>query len=331
VDPITHIASGALAGQAVRQRLSGRIWLVFCILAAVLPDIDNLSIFISPEAFLIHHRGITHSLIGGLVLAGFAAGLFKIFSKTFPFRLGFAIAYGCIVMHVFLDLITSYGTQIFAPLTNERYTVACVFILDPIFTMSLLGVLYGSFRTKSGRTQLALAGLIWLVVYPMINLGIGAAVHHSVSTRLAEKQVSSTRLSVTPDFLSPLFWKIIVEDPHTYRIAGMSLLKPRSPLAFETFNRADMNLMKDLGRRASMFSTYAWFAAYPVMKQEQTADGTTITFGDLRFHTTFLRKNPGVKELDMPFSLTAFLNKKGELTEYRYGRPGHAKTIQHLE
>jgi inner membrane protein len=331
VDPITHITSGALAGQVLKQRFSGKIWLIFCILAAILPDIDNLSGFISPEFFLLHHRGITHSFLGGLVLAGFTAGVFKAFSKMFPFRLGFIVAYGCNLLHIFLDLVTSYGTQIFAPFTNGRYSVACVFILDPVFTFSLLGLLYFSFRTKPRGGRIALLGLIWLLIYPLINYGLGAAVHRFVSARLAERQVSYSRLSVTPDFLTPLYWKIIVEDPHSWRIAGMNLLRLDSPPAFETFNKADMNLMKELGRRASMFNTYAWFAVYPVMKREQKTDGFSITFGDLRFHTTFLRKNPGIKELDMPFSLTAVFNGKGEFIEYSYGRPGHAKTIQHLE
>jgi inner membrane protein len=331
VDPITHITTGALAGQAVRQRLSGKVWVVFCILAAWLPDIDNLSGFISPESFLIHHRGITHSFIGGLALACFMVAVFKVFSKSFPLRWGFVIAYGCIVIHIFLDLITSYGTQIFAPLTNERYAVPCVFILDPIFTLFLLGALYGSFKWKQRRTQFAVAGLIWMVVYPMISFGIGAAVHHSLSTRFAEKQVFYTRLHVTPDFLTPLFWKIIVEDVHTYRIAGLSLLRPGRPLAFEIFHKANMNLMKHLGRRAPIFATYAWFSVYPVMERQETVNGFSVTFGDLRFYNTFLKHNPGLNQGHIPFSLTAFLDKKGEPTGYLYGRPGHAKTIQHLE
>jgi inner membrane protein len=331
VDPITHMTAGALAGQVARQRFSGKVWLFFCILCAVLPDIDNLSSFISPESFLIHHRGITHSFIGGLVLACFMAALFKLFYKKFSIIWGFAVAYGCILTHIFLDLITSYGTQIFAPLTNERYSVPCVFILDPVFTLSLIGFFYASFKWKDRRMHFAVAGLIWMVAFPTINFGLGAAVQHSISARMAQTQVHYTRLYVTPDFLAPFFWKIIVEDPDTYRITGINLLKPEKSPALQTFRKADMNLMKHLGCYASIFGTYAWFSAYPIMERQDTVNGSKITFGDLRFYNTFLKHNPGTNRGRLPFSLTAFLDKKGELTAYVYGHQIHTRTIQHLE
>jgi len=265
------------------------------------------------------------------VAAGAIAALFRVFSRKFPFWWGFLIAYGTIVMHIFLDLITSYGTQIFSPLTSRRYALPCVFIIDPLFTAFLLAALCASFGWKSKRTHFAVAGLVWIAIYPMANLGMGLGVRHYAEVQLNHEKIVHQNLHVSPDFLAPFRWKVIAEDSTSYHIGGINLLQPGKPLRLEPFHKADMNLLRTLGERASMFATYAWFSVYPIMERQKTADGSSVTFGDLRFYTTFLNRNAGFNNGRMPFSLTAFFNREGEFTEYSYMRPGRAKTIQHLE
>ncbi|MBD3326546.1 hypothetical protein GF339_18320, partial [candidate division KSB3 bacterium] len=63
MDPVTHITAGVLGAQAIRRPLRDRYFLLFCILAAWLPDIDNLIGFLGPEFYLVHHRGLTHSVL----------------------------------------------------------------------------------------------------------------------------------------------------------------------------------------------------------------------------------------------------------------------------
>ena len=127
MDPITHITSGALAGQAFRDRFPGRTGLGFCILAGWIPDMDNLiALTGDPEIYLLHHRGVTHSFLGGLALAALLVGAFRLFKKSFPLLRGFCVAYGCIALHIVLDLVTSYGTQIIAPLSDARFAISSV-------------------------------------------------------------------------------------------------------------------------------------------------------------------------------------------------------------
>ncbi|MCK4469305.1 MAG: metal-dependent hydrolase, partial [Desulfobacterales bacterium] len=78
MDPITHITAGVLSSQVVPKPFSRRFIILFCIIAAWLPDIDNLAGLIGPEFYLIHHRGITHSLTGALLLSILLVAIFRL-------------------------------------------------------------------------------------------------------------------------------------------------------------------------------------------------------------------------------------------------------------
>ena len=67
MDPVTHLTSGALQGQLFRKSFGTRWIFLFCGIAALLPDADNLTGLFNPEFYLIHHRGITHSLAGAVL------------------------------------------------------------------------------------------------------------------------------------------------------------------------------------------------------------------------------------------------------------------------
>jgi inner membrane protein len=332
MDPITHITSGALAGQAFRDRFPGRTGLGFCIIAAWIPDIDNLiAITGDPETYLLHHRGVTHSFLGGLALAALLVGVFRLFKKSFPLLRGFCVAYGCIAMHIVLDLVTSYGTQIIAPLSDARFAIPSVFIIDPIYTVSMVIFFFLTFRLKEKRRAIAAAGLAWVLAYPLLNLGIGRIFLHYTEKRLTREGVTYDAIHITTEILTPVNWKIVLEDGPTYRMAAISLLSPAEPLTFETFRKADLALMRRLGKRASIFRTFAWFAGYPIMERVKTREGATITFSDARFYSMLPFARRYFKKGRRPFSLTAFLNHRGKITKYEYIRMGRIKIIQHLE
>jgi inner membrane protein len=331
LDPFTHITTGALGGQTIRDRFHGRYIFWFCVLSAWIPDMDNLIGLGDPEFSLLHHRGITHSFLGGLAIAVLLAAIFKFFIRSFPFLAGTLLSYACIGSHIFLDLITSYGTQIFAPFTNNRHMIQCVFILDPIFTLPLIIILYLSFRLKQKRRQIAVAGLLWVLLYPMANLGIRGALQTYLEKTLTQQHLSYSKIYVTPAILTPLFWKVIVEDADCYRVARLNMLKPEKLGPFELFQKADLNLMRKFGKRVSFFKTYEWFAVYPVMEKKETEDGSIVTFGDLRFYTNLKIIRQTFNRNNMEFSLTAVLDKQQEITGFIYHRPGRATTIQYLE
>src|ERR1700704_6782710 len=69
MDNLTHSLVGLAAAKAGLEKLSPRAT-TLCVLAANAPDSDvAVLIFGGRWAFLHHHRGITHSIIGCVVLA----------------------------------------------------------------------------------------------------------------------------------------------------------------------------------------------------------------------------------------------------------------------
>ncbi len=331
MEPLTHIASGALGACVARRPSEGRYITLFCIAAAWLPDIDNLAGFAGPEFYLIHHRGITHSILGGFVLSGLLVAIFRLFIKSFPIKRGLAISYLLILVHIFLDLITSYGTQIFYPITNMRYSVESVFIIDPFYTLIMVTILCFSLLNKKNKKKVAILGFVWLFLYPMINLGIRHIVQYRVENRLKGNKAVFDKVHISPDALTPVFWKVIVEDDTSYQIGGLSLLDLGKPIDYKEFKRAKPDLFKRFGKYVSIFNTYFWFAGYPIMETKTSHNGMIITFGDLRFSSTVGFARNLLKNKQLPFSLTAILDQNHKITGYYYFHHGKAGIIQRLE
>jgi len=321
MDPLTHIAAGALAGQAVRKWFSGKAVLLFSIVAAVVPDIDNLVGGTNPEMYLLHHRGITHSLVGGAGIAVLLAVLFRPVLRERPLRVLFLIGFGSLLSHIFLDLVTSYGTQILLPFTNERYTLQSVFIIDPVFTFLLLACLAFSLWNSKKRTQVAMLGLCIMLFYPFMTLSVRLGLSSALGAQLKAEGVRYERLHLSPELLTPYRWKMIIEDRDSFRLADISLRDLGGHISFSEFRKADLSLMEDLGAQASMFKTYRWFSLYPVMENSATPEGRRITFGDLRFYSAAPFMRDIWRKGRPPFLLTAVIDRSGTLRAYEYSRP----------
>jgi inner membrane protein len=331
MDPVTHITSGILGAQVVRKPFNRRFIILFCIIAAWLPDIDNLVTFLGPELYLIHHRGITHSFAGGIILSSLLVAVFRLFIKSFPIIKGLMISFFMILIHIYLDLATSYGTQIFYPFNNTRYSLDAVYIVDLFYTFSIAIICLLSFLSKKHKQRFVMLGLVWLFLYPVICLGIKYATLYRVESELRRNRISFEKVHISPELFTPLFWKVIVEDRETYKIAGFNIFNTCGTKSFIKFDKAEPYMFKRFGECASIFNTYAWFASYPVIKTEKSGKCQLITFGDLRFYSTidFVRKL--LKNNEPPFSLTAKMNENRKVMEYYYYKPGGTKVIQHLE
>ncbi len=266
MDPVTHVASGILVGQAVRHRFPPGKWLIFfTALAAWIPDVDNLVTYLGPEAYMRYHRGLTHSILGGVVLAAILAAVFRPLSRGAPYRKVFALGFGCILLHDFLDVITTYGTQIFLPFSDARIGLPAVFIVDPIYTgVMLVAVVLGFVLKARGRT-IALLALAWLFLYPAVNLGLREAIVAAQNKRLLDEGLPRATAYVIPDALTPIFWKVVVDDGHNYRVHAAGLADPTGGPVVAVRPKADREDLRRYGREVSILATYDWFAQFPVV------------------------------------------------------------------
>jgi membrane-bound metal-dependent hydrolase YbcI (DUF457 family) len=159
MDTITHGIVGALVGKALfagtdtsagapthgaRAALSSptaRVAIAGCTLGATFPDIDIFAgpLAHNPLAIMEWHRNITHSAVllplWALILSLFAIPIARWLKwQSPPFWTLYLIFAAGIASHIFLDLVTNFGTMVWSPINYSRPAWDWIFILDLTLT-----------------------------------------------------------------------------------------------------------------------------------------------------------------------------------------------------
>src|SRR5262249_26516572 len=143
---------------------------VTAVIASNFPDIDSIAGLWGTAAYLDHHRGITHSLIGVPIFALVLTGMMYIFSGKFWQT--YAIAVIAIATHPALDYLNSYGLRPFLPWSQKWFYGDAVFIIDPYLDLILLmGILAGVWSPRiNGGAQCFPPSLSFLSLGPRLQL-----------------------------------------------------------------------------------------------------------------------------------------------------------------
>jgi len=217
MDTITHGIAGALIGKAMFRgedmfssqpvnRAGILTWSLM--LGAIFPDSDVFRDFFSHDSLLIltWHRSITHSLLmlpfWALLLAAITRAFCNWRKWEAPSFATLSLVYGVgIFSHIFLDLVTSFGTMIWSPLEWSRPAWDLIFIID--FTLSaillipqLLAWAYSQ-PEKMRRRVIAL----WVVFAPMPFLI--ARMSENVGAPISDRVVLIVIVVLTGIFLLP--------------------------------------------------------------------------------------------------------------------------------
>lgn len=268
MDPITHAASGAVAMLAMPRRPASRWAVPLAALAAASPDVDVLMAN-TPLQFLLLHRGITHSLffapLLGLILALVGCSLWRAqtpghwrFAKTWLFMTAM------VLLHIWLDCITTYGTMIFVPFSHMRVRLNAVFIIDLLITLPLLWAIW-RWRARRGLLLMAMA---WLFVYPGISIGLNAWHTAQTRERLTAEGRAPQQIVVLPDAFSPFFWRALYSEatPNGGMVytQGMDALgTPRGPEIAAT--ALPDSLARDLAQQSVVADAFLNFTLLPVV------------------------------------------------------------------
>lgn len=319
MDPVTHLSSGVIGALAARRWFpEARFFIPFCMLAAWIPDGDIFFGGGDPEFDLLYHRSITTSFFGTIFLALGVAGLFKMVSRSSSFKKAALLFYVLCLTHVWLDLITTYGTQLLAPFSNHRFALDGAFIIDPVLTGVTIGFAIPALIVQRHQHKLALMGMAWLFIYPLANMGMGAYLQTVYADKLKAEGVPYDHVHVTPDALAPRYWKVVTTTGPDYLLDTIDLCGEELPLPRQRFKRADNGELEALGKQESMFATYAWFSKWPYINERSTPSGKQIIFHDLRFTSTNPVLIPIFKDRPRPFTLTANLDQDGKLMSWSF-------------
>jgi len=213
MDSVTQFALGAGVGMAVfGTRTGARKAALIGGVIGTLPDLDVFWPHATPVDAFILHRGVTHSLVVHALAAPLIGeGLRCMFSALRDARwLTYAAVFLCLATHALLDAITIYGTRLFWPFWHEPLAMGSIFIIDPVYTLPLLGLtLWALFnhRWPAGASRAVAAVLIISTAY----LGWGAGAQQVALSRaapfLARWQVKPDALTATPAPFTTLLWR----------------------------------------------------------------------------------------------------------------------------
>ena len=295
LDNITHSLVGWALGQTGLKRKS-RKGLAGLILAASVPDVDVFFQWVPWEP-LATHRGVSHSLIGGvLILPPLLAGLLWLLDRWqvkrgTGFKSGLAmrpwwllgLCYLGALSHSLLDLQTTYSIQLFSPVSGRWYHSDSLFIID-VWLWLLFGATIWWSKVKEQRgdpnwTHPAVAALGIAFAYICFNLGLSDTAVAAVRKR----DPGATAIFASPPPLA--FWTrdMVWRDGERIGRAHWRMfggLGPSRPLVSD--NMGDPVVRAALARDRSLGKFLFW-SILPVAEVEAKGCTARVIIADARY------------------------------------------------
>ena len=379
MDNLTHSLFGATLARTPLAR-AGRGTTAALVLASNAPDIDIVATAGGAAKYLEWHRGMTHGPLGIVGLGVVAAGLVwagrRVYDRRWPpkpagrvlsdppseqdasFGMLVAVSIIGVVLHVLMDLPTSYGTRLLSPFDWRWYGADLVPIVDVYLLMALAIGLLGRPTPSQRRAKAAFVLLLMAT-----NYGVRGVAHHQaleLAPRLfgptlplpCDPPAASTpvidswprpaapsapppgkrclvEMVATPSFTSPFTWRIIARMSNAYEIHDINLLDQRYR---EPENNADVpwrvtlrypNVWTPAVQKAAtthVGQVFLGFARVPAARYVVDSHGiTTVRWTDMRFAG-------GAFALDQPtprtnvFTATVRIGAEGQVLEESLGR-----------
>jgi inner membrane protein len=317
VDTLTHALSGALLARATapqqvdEKTLPLRRRLLIGFFAAAAPDLDFVIGYAGPIEYILHHRGVTHSLIllplWAFLLAKLCAVIWR---GDRPWKAYFGVIAMSLGIHIAGDVITSFGTMVFAPFSDMRVEIGTTFIIDLWFTGIILAGLVAAAVWRSSPLP-AIAGLAALCGYIAFQ---GFMLQRAIEwgeTYAGTAGLKQAEVTAQPRPVSPFNWLVIVKNGDEVRYSLVNLVRreERRPAADSSFiarldavylplsqaqwihatrfgsSDAERTIAREVWTHPQL-AFFRWFAQHPVLLRVDSGNPSTCAwFQDLRFFT----------------------------------------------
>jgi inner membrane protein len=337
MDTVTHGLTGWLIARAVPSDAGKKEATIAVVAGSVLPDADNVASLLGSEFYLRIHRGFSHSFAGVAVTSLLLALLLYRFGKWKDLKKLYLLVLLGQLSHIALDLLNSYGTQIFQPFSDVRVSFDLLFIVDLAFTgIIVAGILMSRYRPSRARAALVvLAAYVGFAVFlhlraedvvreaavrhgvPVVSswalprlgelqslpdLGLGRRAEAAGGPRLAE--VASGIATVVnrrsfPLPVGPFAWNGFVDDGSTYLRAEVDPFDGGISWKERARKGRDVPEARALGNLPDV-RTYLWFARFPTVYVSTAEGKTVVTFIDMRFGGLSARRPFVLRVIESP-------------------------------
>lgn len=299
MDQATHLISGIIQGKYFEKKTEFKRILWLCVIGALIPDIDIVAYLVDKREYLIHHRALSHSLITTLFWTVFICFLLygRSFMRVKVFKHVIIASFFSLLGHLYLDLFTSYGTALLSPFSDKRFSLDALFIVDPIYWALLFSAFFISKLRKLPSKRLYLVLLIIWFFYPILCLTTKLQVEQRLQIENNNKE-----LKVLPDFLSPIYWKVIENKDRKFIVLSYNIVKNKSTYVgtFSALKCEDMSELEGKDRFLRFY--FENFLRFPVC---ESVSGL-LKIQDLRFYPTAELWN-SIRNKYVPFTVVLYV------------------------
>lgn len=284
MDLVTHIALGACLGEAMLGRRLGKKAMLWGALAHSFPDVDVISsLWLSTPEALLAHRGITHSIAGGIITILFFSWLAIRVNKRKTVQPVNWVLFFCIavLLHPLIDTFNTYGVGWFEPFDHRRISFNTVYVADPLFSaVPVFAAIALAFIHPKSMLRKVWWRVAFLVtgIYLVTCVTTKAVVDHDVKKALDKQAIAYNDYFTTPAPFQNMLWYVVAGDDSGYYVGYRSVFDRSKAIAFHYVptnkyllssyaNQHEVDLLARFSQQ--------WYAI------EQWHD--TLVFNDLRF------------------------------------------------
>src|SRR5882762_6740904 len=297
MDPFTHGLASYSITRAVFPRAS-RTTVLAAILAGSAADLDRLSEYASPSAFLDWHRTATHSVLGTLIIVAIFVVAASLITKrkpdVDPMRTVLLALLAACSLHVAMDLTQNESVRLLWPFRSQRYSAEWVAHFDLwILLILLAGVLLPQLlalvteeigaKSKNPRGRfgaiIALAAIVIYVGGRAILHGNGVAVMEARTYRGELPR----RVAAFAESDSPFHWRGIVETERAFHELDLNLAGGAAfnPDAAVVYYKPESSAALEAARTTESVRRFLGTARFPKASVEKTNTGYRVQIRDL--------------------------------------------------
>lgn len=277
MDSFTQIVLGVAVAHIGLSRITN--WKKTVLLGALVGTIPDLDIFVArfftdPLTEVEFHRGISHSILFFVFLSGIIGYFIKSKFKETSFQRLLITIFLILFTHSLLDIFTTWGTQLFWPISN-KIALKSVFVVDVFYTIPLLiAVILGLKKQKKNFTFL---GLFLSSMYLAWGLIAQSIIKNKAEGDFVNQYAEKVQnITAKPTFSNSFLWNVIVETPNGFYLSDRSILEehkmnfqyfPRNEELIQNFSDKNINRLKTISENQ-----------YTITQNEKG-----LVFNDLRF------------------------------------------------
>ncbi|HKB16077.1 MAG TPA: metal-dependent hydrolase [Planctomycetota bacterium] len=227
MDNLTHTLLGLALADALPATRLGRGGTLALLLASNLPDLDVLAPgLLGAEVFEVR-RTLTHSLLGAPLLAAAGTAGMRLFGAGVARGPLFGLFLLGIAVHVFFDLVNSFGVLLLFPFDGRRLELAWIFIVDPFLAaIPLASAVLARARLPRERTaRIALALVAAYVAFCGLGRALGARL---LERTIREEGIRAEFTYVFPEALGPHRFRGVARSGGEWRVWLLHVLSGRA-------------------------------------------------------------------------------------------------------